>query len=249
MKNIILLITIVQFSLAYAAKEEKLLLSNLKYKTFFGQCPANLAGKLTLTLMKEFEKSSSLKSVKSLIIKDKLDEKYFLSEYRISFDPLEKVLKFEYECPKALMRVQIYKENGDEFYTAILTEHGKLVDPAYEMLLKAEKKLQGKLPNLALPVASLDNKSHLKIAELFLAVGTEINQKISEVIVNDNGDLTIILSFDGKPTTAFLGKDYWSEKVGKLTKVIDYMKEKKSTPAIINLTNAKKIVVKFSDKL
>ena len=59
----------------------------------------------------------------------------------------------------------------------------------------------------------------------------------------------MILSFGGRPTTAFLGDDYWSEKIGKLSKVIDYMKEKKSIPTIINLTNSKKIVVKFTDKI
>ena len=234
---------------SFAAKEEKLLLSDLKYKTYFGKCPSSVAGKLTLELMREFEKSGSLKTVKDLIVKKKLDEKYFLSNYKIKYDPIEKKLRFDLDCPKALMKVQIYKDNGDEHYTAILVDSGKLVDPTYEVLLRTEKKLKKKLPSLALPVSALDSDAHLKITELVTELGDKISSRISEVIVNEKGELTMILSLRGRPTTAFLGNDYWSEKIGKLSKVIDYMKEKKSIPTIINLTNSKKIVVKFSDKI
>lgn len=233
----------------FAASEEKLLLSDLKYRTYFGKCPSSVAGKLTLTLMKEFEKTNSLKSVKKLIVKDKLEDKYFLSNYKIDFDPLERKLKFYLDCPKALMKVQIYKDNGDEYYTAILVDSGKLVDPTYEILLRTEKKLKKKLPSLALPVTALDNQAHLKITELVSNLDETISDRISEVIVNENSELTIIMSFRNRPTTAFLGKEYWGEKVKKLAKVIDYMKKKKSVPTIINLTNSKKIVVKFSDKI
>ena len=93
----------IKFSLsAFAAKDEKLLLSELRYKTYFGKCPSSVGGKLTLTLMKEFEKTGSLKSVKDLIIENKLEEKYFLSSYKINFDPIEKKLKFYLDCPKLL---------------------------------------------------------------------------------------------------------------------------------------------------
>lgn len=234
---------------SFAAKEEKLLLSDLKYKTYFGKCPSSVAGKLTLELMREFENSGSLKTVKDLIVKKKLDEKYFLSNYKIKYDPIEKKLRFDLDCPKALMKVQIYKDNGDEHYTAILVDNGKLVDPTYEVLLRTEKKLKKKLPSLALPVSALDSDAHLKITELVAELGDKISSRISEVIVNEKDELTMILSFGGRPTTAFLGDDYWSEKIGKLSKVIDYMKEKKSIPTIINLTNSKKIVVKFTDKI
>lgn len=249
MKLIFLLFIIFTSLKVSATQDEKLLLSDLKYRTYFGKCPSSVGGKLTLTLMKEFEKTNSLKSVKNLIVKDKLEDKYFLSSYKIDFDPLEKKLKFYLDCPKALMKVSIYKENGDEYYTAILVDTGKLVDPTYEILLRTEKKLKKKLPSLALPVSALDNDAHLKITELIAGLDSKISDRISEVIVNENGELTIIMSFKNRPTTAFLGKQYWGEKVGKLSKVIDYMKKKKSVPTIINLTNSKKVVVKFSDKI
>lgn len=240
---------IIPINEAFSTNDEKLLLSDLKYRTYFGKCPSSVGGKLTLTLMKEFERTNSLKSVKDLIVKNKLEEKYFLSSYKINFDPIEKKLKFYLECPKAIMKVQIYKDNGDEYYTAILVDSGKLVDPTYEILLRTEKKLKKKLPSLALPVSALDNDAHLKITELVANLSDSVSDRISEVIVNENSELTIIMSFRNRPTTAFLGKDYWSEKVGKLSKVIDYMKKRKSVPSIINLTNSKKVVVKFSDKI
>lgn len=234
---------------SFSANDEKLLLSDLKYRTYFGKCPSSVAGKLTLTLMKEFERTNSLKTVKEMIVKNKLEEKYFLSSYSINYDPIQKKLKFFLECPKALMKVQIYKDNGDEFYTAVLVDTGKLVDPTYEVLLRSEKKLKKKLPNLALPVDALDSDAHLKITKLVASLDEDISDRISEVIVNENSELTIIMSFRNRPITAFLGKDYWGEKVGKLSKVVEYMKKKKKVPSIINLTNSKKVVVKFSDKI
>ena len=249
MKFILIIFSFLFVLNSFASNEERLLLSDLKYKTYFGQCPSSVAGKLTIELMREFEKSGALKSVKEMIVKNKLDEKYFLSHYQIKFDPIERKLKFEFNCPKALMKVQIYKDNGDEHYTAVLVDTGKLVDPTYEILLRTEKKLKRKLASLALPVSSLDSDIHLKITELIADLGDKISSRISEVIINEKNELTMILSFNTRPVTAFLGNDFWSEKIGKLTKVIDYMKEKKSIPAIINLTNSKKVVVKFSDKI
>lgn len=249
MKYFLLLNLLLSTQFSFAETAEKLLLSKLKYRTYFGKCPSQSAGKLTLLLVKEFEKNNSLKEVKQLIIKDKLDEKYFLSSYEIKFDPLKKKLRFYLDCPKALMKVQIYKKNGDEFYTAILVDNGKLFDPTYEVLLRSEKKLKKPLPSLAIPVSSLDSDAHLKVTELVATLEKSISARISEIIVSENSELTIILSVNGHPSTAFLGKDYWSVKVEKLIKVIDYMKKKKSIPAVINITNSKKIVVKFSDNL
>jgi len=234
---------------SFAGRSGTRLVNKIKYKTNFNKCPSQVGGKLTLVLIKEFERNNSLKDVKEKIINEKLDEKFFLSQYKVQFDPLKNRLKFSFECPEALMKVQIYKKNGDEFYTAILVDTGKLVDPTYEILLRTENKLKNKLPELALPVKALDDKTHLEVTDLISGLSRDFREKISEVIVNDNKELTIILSINKRPSSVFFGKDYWGEKVGKLVKVVDFMKAKKSVPAIINLTNSKKIVVKFSDTI
>jgi hypothetical protein len=221
----------------------------VQYKTYFGSCPSKVAGKLTLSLMDIFEKNRSLYDLKEKIIDDKLDEKHFLMSYNINYSPSENLIKFKFECPKPLMKAQIYKVNGEEFYTAILVEGGKFVDPTYEVLLRAEKKLTGTLPHLAFPVGKIDSGIEQELTQLIQDFNKDYKGKISEIILDEDKKLTLILSINRNPTSAFLGKNYWSEKVGKLVKVIDYMKTKKTIPAVINLTNSKKVVVKFSDTI
>ena len=224
-------------------------MKDIQYKTYFGSCPSKAAGKLTLKLMRKFEETNSLMEVKSLIVSEKLDEKHFLSDYKISYDPATTLLRFDFDCPKPVMKAHIYKENGEEFYTAILTDNGAFIDPTYEVLLRAEKKLTRKLPSLAFPVSLIDSEAQKQMTRLALAFDGNFKDKLSEIILDEDKKLTMIFSINRRPSSAFLGNDYWDEKVEKLAKVIDYMKKKKTIPAVINLTNSKKIVVKFSDTI
>lgn len=232
-------------SLFASSKYSNYLSNRVKYKTYFGNCPTKVAGDLSLILIKEFEKNSSLKDVKEKIIKDELFEKYFLSEYKVNFDPQSKLLNFKFDCPTPLMKVQIYKENGDEFYTSILVDNGKLFDPTYEVMLRSSNKLSKKLPNLAMPVGLINKDQHFKITELLKRFSKDVSYKLSEVILNSSGELTMILSINDRPSSVFIGKEFWDEKIEKLVKVVEFMKKKKTIPAVINLTNSKKIVVKF----
>jgi len=236
-------------SLPVFGASKKYFEDGVHYRTVFGSCPSKAVGRLTLTLIKEFEKNNSLLDIKKKIVKDGLEEKYYLSSYKVNYNPLKKMLKFNYECPKALMKVQIYKKDGEEFYTAILVENGKLFDPTYEVLLRSEDKIIGELPHMAVPASLINSNIHLKITSLLNGLKEGFLGQVSEVIVNENQELTIIMSIGRKPSSAFLGKDLWDEKVTKLEEIITYMTEKKTIPAIINLTNSKKIVVKFSDKI
>ena len=102
---------------------------------------------------------------------------------------------------------------------------------------------------MAYPSRLLDSGQEKKITSLLNVIGEDFVKNISEVILNEDKELTIILSLGRKPSSAFLGKEQWHEKVDKLDSVIKYMQKKKTIPAIINLTNLKKIVVKFSDTL
>jgi hypothetical protein len=249
MNKILILFSLLIASHSTFAESKKYFENKTHYRSTFGNCPSKAVGRLTLTLMKEFEKKQSLLDVKKVIVENKLEEKYFLSSYNIKYNPLHRMLRFNYECPKPLMKVQIYKKDGEEFYTAILVDSGDLVDPTYEVLLRAEKKIKGKLPHMAVPYKLINSEIHKKLASLFNGLGTKFVGNISEVILNEKKELTIIMSVNRRPSSAFLGKDYWSEKVGKLKDIISYMQEKKSIPAVINLTNSKKIVVKFSDTI
>lgn len=221
----------------------------IKYRTNFGSCPSRSAGQMTLKMMKIFEETKSLKKVKEKIIEQKLSERHFVSDYKVSYDPMKSMLFFKLDCPKPLMKVQIYKENGIDSYEAILVETGELFDPTYEVLLRTEEKLKGPLPYLALPVGDLEEITQSKITQVVSGFGDNFRKKISEVILSEKGELTVILSLKGNPSSVFLGKDEWDMKAGKLKKIVKYMESNKKIPAIINLTNSKKVVVKFNSNL
>jgi len=199
--------------------------------------------------VKIFEVNSSLKDVKDYIRDEKIMDKYFLSNYQINYDPLKKIIGFNLECPKPLMKVQIYKRNAIDSYDAILVENGRLYDPTYLVLLKEEKKIKKELPFLALPVGNLKEEIRLSITGVVMGLNKELRAKLAEVILNESNELTIIFSMKGNATSVFFGEDAWNIKIKKLQKIVRYMQSKKRMPSIINLTHSKKIVVKFKDKI
>jgi hypothetical protein len=227
---------------AITTKEKK-----VKYRTSFGSCPSRTAGTLTLQLIKVFERAQSLRDMKLKIVKEKLKDKYFISDYKINYDPLRDQLNFKFGCPEPLMKVQIFKKGGLESYEAILVETGELFDPTYEVLLRAENKLTKPLPFLALPVEEMDKKLQKDVAGLVMGMDYKVRRNLSEVILDENKELTMILSSKNRASSVFLGKEDWNGKLKKLEKIVSYMGQKKKVPTIINLTNAKKVVVKFND--
>lgn len=222
---------------------------NINYRTYFGECPSKSSGMLTLILMKEFEKSGSLKDVKEKILDEKLDEKYFLSDYRISYNPVIKTLKVQLECPEPLAKVQVYKANGEEHYSAILGDNARMYEPQYENLMKAEKRLNHNLPLLAITTEQLEGNAPTDLAIFIKKMELDLRKQVSEIILSKNNDLTIIFALGGKATSVFMGADLWEEKLMKLTKVVGYVSKNKRFPSSINLVNSKKVVVKFSDKI
>lgn len=228
---------------------DKFTQKNINYRTYFGECPSKSSGMLTLILMKEFEKSQSLRDVKEKILNEKLDEKYFLSDYRISYNPVIRTLRINFECPEPLAKVQVYKPNGEEHYSAILGDNARMYEPHYENLMKAEKRLTHHLPLLAISMNQLEGSAPTDLANFIKKMEVDLRKQISEIIVSKNNDLTIIFALGGKATSVFMGADLWEEKLGKLTKIVGYVGKNKRFPSSINLVNSKKVVVKFSDKI
>jgi hypothetical protein len=222
---------------------------NINYRTFIGECPSKSSTSFAMIVMKEFEKKHSLKNVKEKILHEKLDEKHFLSDYRINYNPIIKTLRINLECPEALVKVQVYKSNGEEHYSAILGDNGKMYDPGYENLLKGEKKLSRNLPLLAISMQQLEGNAPTDLVNFIKLMEKGLRDQISEIIMNKNNELTIVFALGGKATSVFMGADLWEEKLTKLSKIVGYVQKNKRYPGSINLVNAKKVVVKFSDNL
>lgn len=235
-------------SLGPTATESMKFSDELSYRSSLGKCPTRPAGTMALLVVKAFEQSHSLRDVKLKIIDEKWSDKYFVSDYKIQYDPYSKVLNLNFNCPEPLMKVQIYKNNGADSYEAILVDNGQLLDPTYEALLRSEKKLTHDLPYLAIPIGEMEDKIQSDITNLIKEMRPGLRHKLSEVILNDNKELTIILSISGHPSSVFMGPDEWTEKILKLDRIVNYMELKEKIPAVINLTNSKKVVVKFKDK-
>lgn len=234
---------------AWANLPESFTQKNIQYKTYFGSCPSKSSAIFALTVMKEFEKEHSLKDVKERIIKEKLDEKYFLSDYRISYNPVIKTLRVSLECPEPLAKVQVYKANGEEHYSAILGENAKLYEPQYENLMKMDKKLTHNLPLLAVSTEQLNGDAPTNLARFIKLMEMDLRTQISEIILSKNNDLTIVFALGRKATSVFLGAELWDDKLTKLHKIVGYVTKSKRFPSSINLVNMKKVVVKFSDKI
>ena len=220
----------------------------IHYRTYFGQCPTGVVGKLALQLAGVFEQEQSLRAVKQKIVGDQLAEKYYLAAYNVEYNPLSKILQFSFHCPSPLMRVQIYQASGTGPYSAILVDNGQLLDPNYEVLLRSEKILRTALPSLALAKGLSLGNVPLGIAKLVQQMEGVLKKSLAEVIVSEQSDLTLIFSIKDRPSSVFLGEGHWGEKLQKLHKIMHYMTEKDKIPSIINLTDERKIVVKFSDK-
>lgn len=244
-----LLVSILIPASVFAAKPDYFTQKDVKYSSYIGECPSKSAGMFGILVMKEFEKNHSLKDVKEKILKEKLDEKFFLSDYRISYNPVVKTLRIRLDCPEPLAKVQVYKANGEEHYSAILGSNSKLYEPHYENLMKAEKKIKTNLPLLALTMDQIESDAPTTLSRFIKAMDGDLRRTISEMILSKSDDLTIVFSLGGKATSVFMGADLWEEKLTKLTKIVGFVKESKRYPSSINLVNAKKVVVKFSDKI
>jgi hypothetical protein len=247
----VFLVSILSFgqSLLWAGVPHSFSQNNIRYKTFIGECPQKSSASFAMLVMKEFEKNHSLKLVKEKILKEKLDEKHFLSDYRIGYNPVIKTVRVNLDCPQPLLKVQVYKSNGEEHYSAVMGDNAKLYDPGYENLMKAEKRLNHSLPLLAISTKQLEGEVPSRLAKFIAQMDKEHRSQISEIILSKTSDLTIVFAFSGRATSVFLGADLWEDKLVKLTKIIDYVHKNKKYPGSINLVNVKKVVVKFSDNI
>ena len=105
------------------------------------------------------------------------------SNYRLSYNPVIKSLRINLECPEPLAKVQVYKVNGEEHYSAILGSTAKLYEPGYENLMKAEKKLNYNLPLLAISIGQIDGDAPTALASFIKLMDGDLRKQISEIFL------------------------------------------------------------------
>ncbi|MBF0207156.1 MAG: hypothetical protein HQK53_09730 [Oligoflexia bacterium] len=200
--------------------------SEIKSRIFFGNCPVRLTSILTSNLVDEFKVGMSLMDVKKKILEENLQKKNFISLYNIKYNPLAQLLEFFYDCPAPLSRVSVYEREWSELYRAILGNNGKLYDPTYEIILREEKKLNQELPVLALPLGEVDKSLQSQITTIMKGTKFKYKNFITEYLINQDKELTIILSYNGSPITTFFGSNVWEQKIYKLERIIEYLRSK-----------------------
>tara|TARA_X000000950_G_C13808862_1_gene616745 strand:- start:490 stop:1203 length:714 start_codon:yes stop_codon:yes gene_type:complete len=208
-------------------------------------CPSQTAGKLILELAKNFEKNKSLYKLSQKITEEKLDQKYFIKKYSIKYNQFRNEVSYYLECPSALVKVSAINNSGHVVSSSVLVDNGSLYDLTYETLLKSERILKEELPTLAISADVLNENYKSLVTNFFMNLDPLSKQLMSEMIIDEDGKMTIILSHQRRPSSVFLGKDNWKEKQIKLTRMVKYLTKKKGLPKIINMTNLKKVVVKF----
>ena len=218
----------------------------VKYKTRFENCPSQVLGRLTLKLIKYFEKSKSLYSVKKKIIDEKLAEIYYLEDYKISYNPLKKMLNLYFKCPIPSFEIEFLHKNSEHGKSGVLAENGVILSSGYLSLLRAEGKFTSDLPSMTLMTES-SARDIARVTKIGNRFKSHFSNELAELILDESSKLTAILSVQNNPVSVFLGKENWPDKIVKLKKTITYLDKKTRIPNVINLTDVKKVVVKFPD--
>jgi hypothetical protein len=252
--KIILFLCFISHSFAIFAVEinrfHEYISNKVSYRADWDNCPSKTTGKIIIELLAEFEKNKSLVEVKKFILFNKIEEKYFFSDYKIDYNILAKSLDFKFKCSNPIAKMKVYTTGHDQSYSVILTESGDLLDPQYEVLLRSENKLKGDLPLLVVNFELIQSRLQVfEIVDFIKTLTPVIYHQISEIIINESKEMTLILSFKNRPSSVFLGDTDWKLKIEQLMKIYNYMQTNNRIPSIVNLSNSKKIVVKFTDTI
>ncbi|OFZ14309.1 MAG: hypothetical protein A2X86_05525 [Bdellovibrionales bacterium GWA2_49_15] len=225
--------------------------NNYSYKSFFGSCPARPASEFALLIAKRFEEKKSLGDLKKYLENGHHSERYFVSNYKVDFDPLYERITIKLECPGPIYRVTFYSTKGTRpksYDDLILASDGNFYNKIFADFLTEEGKLTKKLPILAMPESRYGRELWSGLKRISTSIyGLELEKNLTEMIVNKDGTLTLILSINSHPVSVFFGKNEWEDKILKLGRLVTYTQNQQRIPSIVNMTNSKKVVVKFSE--
>jgi hypothetical protein len=216
-------------------------MAELSYKVAFGRCPVQTTGPFIKGLVEVFKKDASLFEIKKEFEKLENKQKYFYNSYRAHYLPFENILTLKVDCPRPLMRLEVF-ENNKVKYEAIVSESGEMIDPNYENMLRNENLLKTILPTLSLNTTEIQ-PDIVKMAISFYKL-IDDQKHLSEISYGKDGWVGIF-SYDYRPILIWLGKDDIEDKLRNLNKILHFFSVSNNFPFFINMTNAEKIVVKF----
>jgi len=220
---------------------------NVSHEINYGQCPKQTSDLFLLEILEEFNSKKSLLSLKKKIEEKKLEKKFFLSDYEISYSPIQNKLDINLKCPEPVAVINIYESlSSKKKYSQLLLKDGKLFNPTYEHALRSSNLLDRKLPLVSIEEKFLDEKKQYDIAYVIDRLDKELNSKLIEVVIDNTKSVSLIFNFQSRnPASVFLGKGFWDKKIVKLNKIFEHYARSKYVPIKINLENPDKVVVRF----
>jgi len=215
----------------------------------FGKCPQKRVKDISEDLLDSFKKKKSMGDLKKILLSKKIEEKYFITSYQIDYEPVTNKLLMSFECPDLIGNIVLYDKAGKKKYHMVLGRDGKTYDPNYEVLLRAESKIKGKLTSVSFEDNVVTQKRLGQMSDYLKFLEKQKGIDFNELILNKENQLVGIFSRNQSTTSVFFGKHSWSEKTQRLKKSLDYFMDKKKQPSLIKFVDDKKIVVKFSRPL
>lgn len=218
---------------------------NVHHLVNYENCPESSSNEFIVKTLEDFNNKKSLYELNQKIINNKLKEKYYLNNLKISYSPIKNTLHYFLHCPKALAKVQVYNEKNSLKFSAIFTDENDYFDPNFENDLLSNNLIKSALPNLIMSNENIELAEKINLNEIIKKLSTYKNKSIVEMIYDKNKNLTVILLNQDITSSIFLGNGMWLEKELKLRSVLDYLDRENKIPNKINIENINKVILKF----
>lgn len=206
-------------------------LANLpNYSTQFGQCPKKRLGAHVLSLVKLYEKDSSLFKMNNLLTQNKND--FFLNHYDVNVNTRGKKLQFNFSCPQPLFKIVYYTDNKARYSKDILVHTGEVFHNQnydFEQELLAESIINQPLPVLSIDSEIAQNESILiTIANKIANIPTSLKDKVSEMIFT-NKSIILVISHQKGPIEVYFENANWDKTIQNgLNSLVELISQQKS---------------------
>jgi hypothetical protein len=220
--------------------------SGIRYEVQTNLCPKSHVQHLINKIKRSYDEHQSLYDLKKQFLSENWSTQYFLSFYKIEYFPFVKKVAVQLDCSQPLFRVH-FKQNSHELYEKTLAENGQLYDPNYEYLYYKDQDVPVQLSYLTIDEKHRENKIFfIQIKNLVKTQKVFFQKYIAEAIFDEGDSLTFIIRHSQGSSVAYLGKSDWNKKLHILKKMMMNFEMQGQIPVLMNVSNLKKVVVKFT---